>query len=143
MIFLKRKSCGLGPRVVDHGQVARSTVDRRWREQEGARVQWRTHRSRASGHSIAQKLANGGGEWRAEHGDPVAGLTGARATVWRPGDVAVVEKKLSGGSAQASGELEKSGGGCGENRRGSPPFIGAGWRWGRRCPSDNGRLEGD
>jgi hypothetical protein len=33
-------------------------------------------------------------------------------------------------SAQSSGEEEKRGGQCGENKRGSPPFIGAGGRWG-------------
>jgi hypothetical protein len=33
-------------------------------------------------------------------------------------------------STQSSGEEEKRGGQCGENKRGSPPFIGAGGRWG-------------
>jgi hypothetical protein len=29
-LFLYRKSRGLGPRVVDHGRVAQSTMDHRW-----------------------------------------------------------------------------------------------------------------
>jgi hypothetical protein len=74
---------------------------------------WRcAHQSRAFSHFKAQKLSGGGGEWRVEHGGPVAGLTGARAMVWLSGDSneAVAENKLSGGSAQASGEGEKRGG---------------------------------
>jgi hypothetical protein len=31
-LFLYRKSCGVGPRAVDHGRVARSTVNRWWHE---------------------------------------------------------------------------------------------------------------
>jgi hypothetical protein len=102
---------------------------------------WRACRSRASGHSRARKLADGGREWRAEHGDTVASLTGAQAAVWQPGDgdEAVVEKNLSGGSAQASGE----GVDAVRTGRGSPPFIWAGGRWGRQWPGGNGRLEGD
>jgi hypothetical protein len=126
MIFLKRKSCGLGPRVVDHGQVARSTVDWRRREQEGARVQWRAHWSRASGHSGARELAGGGIKWRAEHGGPISGLTKAQAALWWPGDSieAAVERKLGTGSAQDLGEGEKRWDGCSENRQRRLPFIG-------------------
>jgi hypothetical protein len=44
------------------------------------------------------------------------------------GDEVAAEKKLSGGRAEASGEGEKGGGGCGEYRRRHLPFIGA-VRW--------------
>jgi hypothetical protein len=92
-LFMYRKSRGLGPWVVDHSRVERSTVDLWRRGQEGG----------------------------------VLGLIGARAAVWglSDGDDVAVEEKLGGNSAQASGEGEKSGGGCGENRWRSLPFIGA------------------
>jgi hypothetical protein len=92
--------------VVDHDRVTPSTVDR-WRcGQEGVGVWWHAHRSRASGHSGARELIDGGKEWRTEHEDPIAGLPGAHSVVWwlGDGDKAVAEKKLDGGSTQASGE---------------------------------------
>jgi hypothetical protein len=64
-LFLYRKSRGLGPRVVDHGWVARSTVDRWRRGQEGAGAWQRAHWSGASSHSGAQELTDGGRKWRA------------------------------------------------------------------------------
>jgi hypothetical protein len=67
--------------VVDHGLVTRSTMDRRWRGQDGEGAWWCVCWSRASDHSREQKLTDGGGEWRMEHKDPIAGLTGARAVV--------------------------------------------------------------
>jgi hypothetical protein len=103
--------------VVDHSQVAWSTMDR-WRcKQEGVRA-WRcAHRSRASGHSRARELTNGNRKWRAEHEGSILGLTKAPAVVWGPGnaDEVAAEKKLNGDSAQASGEGEKRVGGCGVN----------------------------
>jgi hypothetical protein len=74
-----------------------------------------------------QELIGGGGKWRAENGAPVSGLTGARVMVWwsGDGDKLVVEEKLDGSGAQASGDGKKRGGGCGENRWRLLPFIGA------------------
>jgi hypothetical protein len=48
--------------------------------------------------------------------------------VWRPGDgdEAAVEEKLNGSSDQARWEGKNRRGRCGEERRGSPPFIGVG-----------------
>jgi hypothetical protein len=105
-LFLKRKSCGLGPRVVDHGRVARSIVEWRRCRQEGAGARWCTHWSRASNHSEAQKVTGRGREWRPDHRDHVAGLTRARVAVWQPGggDEVVADKKLGDGSTQALGE---------------------------------------
>jgi hypothetical protein len=62
-------------------------------------------------------------------GGPQPGRTvdrGPVAAVWGPsdGDDVAVEEKLGGNNTQASGEGEKSGGGCGENRWRSLPFIG-------------------
>jgi hypothetical protein len=49
----------------------------------GVGARWRAHRSSASGRSGAPKLAGGGAKGREELG---AGLTEARAALWRPGD---------------------------------------------------------
>jgi hypothetical protein len=100
---------------VDHSRVTRSTVDRWRRGQEGVGD------SRASSHSRAHELTGG------EHDGPVSGLTGAQEAVWWPsdGDEAAMEEKHGGGSAQASGEVEKRGGGRSENGWRPPPFIGA------------------
>jgi hypothetical protein len=69
----------LGPgRAVHRGLTAAWT--------EGAGARRRTHRSMASGHSSARKLTGGGATERGEHGELGSGLTGARASVWRPGD---------------------------------------------------------
>jgi hypothetical protein len=125
-----RKSRGLGPRVEDHGRVALSTVDRWWCRQDGVRVQRRAHQSMASGHSGARELAGGCGKCKAEHRGPVLRLTGAQVAVWWLGndDEVVAEEKLGSGSAQASEEGGKRGGGCGENQWRSLSFIGA-VRW--------------
>jgi hypothetical protein len=58
-------------------------VDPRWR---GQRARRRAHRSLASGHSGARKLAGGGATKRGKRGELGSGLTGARAALWRPGD---------------------------------------------------------
>jgi hypothetical protein len=80
---------------------ARSTMDRLWRGQEEAGARWRAHRSLASCHSRARELAGEGAKERGERREPVSGLTGARAAVWRSGDggEAVAEGKLSGSGA--------------------------------------------
>jgi hypothetical protein len=92
------------------------TVNKGWRGHEGSEAWPCAHRSRASGHSGAQEPIGGGRKERGDHGGPFAGLTEARAAVWRPGDgdeVAVVEK-LGGGGAQA--QREGKGGGKGAVR---------------------------
>jgi hypothetical protein len=112
--------------VVDHGWVAQSTVDWRRHRQEGSRARWHAHRSRASGCSGARELTGGGGKWRAKHGLPVLGLTGAQWAVWWPvnGDEVVAEEKLGCGSTQASVEGEMRWGRCGEIQWRCLPFIG-------------------
>jgi hypothetical protein len=59
---MKRESRGLGPWVVDHGRVTRSTVHRRRCRQKG---------------DGAWELVGKGRRQRGEHGDPVVGLTGS------------------------------------------------------------------
>jgi hypothetical protein len=58
-------------------------VDPRWR---GQMARWRAHRSLASCRSGAWKLTGGDAKWRGEQGELGAGLTRARAALWRPGD---------------------------------------------------------
>jgi hypothetical protein len=53
---------------------------------EGTKARQRAHRSMASGHSGAQKLAGGGTIERGEQGELGSGLTGARAATRWPGD---------------------------------------------------------
>jgi hypothetical protein len=72
----------------------------------------------------------GGAPWPGHmvHRGPAAVQTGGCwgvSVVWWPGDgdEAAVEEKLDYGSAQALGEGEKRGCGCGENRCRHPPFI--------------------
>jgi hypothetical protein len=67
-LFLNRKSRVLGPWVVDHGRVARSTMDWWWHGQEVTGARQCAHRCRASGHSMAQKLAGRGGARRSRCG---------------------------------------------------------------------------
>jgi hypothetical protein len=112
-LFLYRKSCGFGPRVVDHGLVAWSIMDRQRRGQEGTEAWWHACQSKASGHSRARELTGGVEKGRGEHRAPVSVLTGARAAVWWPGDgdEAVVEEKLDGDNAQALREGKRGGGG--------------------------------
>jgi hypothetical protein len=76
---------------------------------EGTRARWRARRSTASGHSGAQKLADGGTTARAEHGELGSGLTGAQASVWRPGDGGEMaeEGELGDNGTRASGEGEE------------------------------------
>jgi hypothetical protein len=69
-----------------------------WTKDTGVRR--RAHRSMASSHSGARKLADGGTTERGEHGELGSGLTGARAVVWRPGN---------GGETAEEGELSDSG----------------------------------
>jgi hypothetical protein len=102
-LFFNRKPRGLGTRAVDHGRVARSTIDRWRRVHEDVR-EWRhARKSRASYCYEVQKLTGGGKKGRGEHGDPISGLTEAQAVVWWPGggDEAAVKEELGGGSAQA------------------------------------------
>jgi hypothetical protein len=86
-------------------------ADRRTLGHGGALVRARPPATPGHGSSPARE------EKRGEHGGPFSGLTGARATVWWLGDddEATVEDELGSGSAQASGEEGKRGGGCGEN----------------------------
>jgi hypothetical protein len=55
------------------------------------------------------------------HGESISGLTGAWATVWRPGDSGeeTVEEVLGVGSAWARREEKESGERCGGGRWGS------------------------
>jgi hypothetical protein len=70
---------------------------------------WRTHRSMASGHSGARKLAGWGTTERGELGELGSGLTKARASVWRPGDggETAEEGELGNSGTHASGEGEE------------------------------------
>jgi hypothetical protein len=88
---------------MDHGRVARSTVDRWWHGREDARARRCAHRSLASGHSGVWKLVGEGAEERGEHREPILGLTRAQAVLWRLGDdgEATAERKLSGSGARA------------------------------------------
>jgi hypothetical protein len=52
------------------------------RGQGGTRTRRRTGQSRASGHSEARELADGGGKERGQHRGPFASLTGAQVAVW-------------------------------------------------------------
>jgi hypothetical protein len=70
----------------------------------------------------AQVLTSGVEKGRGEHKDPVSGLTGARAAVWWPSD-------NGRGTRQRRASLEGGSEGCGEDRWGWLPFIGAVW-WG-------------
>jgi hypothetical protein len=93
---------GPGPRcAVHHGPTVART--------EGSGARWRAHWSMASGHSGAWKLAVGRTTERGEHGELSAGLTGARASVWRPGDGGEMaeEGELGNSSTRASGEGEE------------------------------------
>jgi hypothetical protein len=91
---------------------------------KGAGARRRAHRSMASGRSGALKLTGGGAIERGELG---SGLTGARAVVWRPGDVAARRShgKLGGeGFRRGRGE-ERGLVRCGV-LRGSSGWIGPG-----------------
>jgi hypothetical protein len=70
---------------------------------EGTGAQWRAHRSMASGHSGAWKLADGGTTERGEHGEPGSGLTEARTAAWLLGydEETAGERKLGNSDAQA------------------------------------------
>jgi hypothetical protein len=76
---------------------------------EGTGVRRHAHRSMASGHSGARKLAGGGTTERGEHGELGSGLTGARAAVWRSGDdrEMVEEGELGNSNTRASEEGEE------------------------------------
>jgi hypothetical protein len=78
-------------------------MDQRWCGQGDTRVQQRAHRSSASGRYGAWKLTDGSRKERGENGDPISGLTIARAAVWWPGDggEATTEEELDGGIAQS------------------------------------------
>jgi hypothetical protein len=78
-------------------------VDRRQRGQNGDRAWWCARLSLASGHSVARELTGEGTKERGEHGEPILGLTRARAVVWRPDDGSeeAVVVVLSGGSTGA------------------------------------------
>jgi hypothetical protein len=93
---------GPGPgRAVDRGPTVART--------EGTRAWWHAHRSMASGHSGAWKLGGGGTTARGEHGELGSGLTGARASVWRPGDgeETAEERELGDSGTRALGEVEE------------------------------------
>jgi hypothetical protein len=84
------------------------------------------HWSTASGRSGALKLTSGGAKEREEHGEFGAGLTGARAVAWRPGDgsaepeAAVLDESDAQASREEKGGWER----CGEARGWCSPFIG-------------------
>jgi hypothetical protein len=105
--------------VVHRGSVAAQT-----RGRQGVVV-----RSSEQGVRSLQSIETHRRGWRrerGEHGDPVLGLIGARATVWWPGDgEAVAAMKLNGDSAQARREGIKRSGKCDEKRSECLPLIGA------------------
>jgi hypothetical protein len=59
---------------------------------EGAGARWRAHRSTASGHSGAPKVAGGGAKEREAHGELGSGLIRARAVAWRPSNGSGVKR---------------------------------------------------
>jgi hypothetical protein len=105
-LFYRGKSFRPGPHVMDHGWVARSTVDWRWREPKGTGVRRCARRSLASGHSGAQELAGWGTTERGEHEDPGSGLTGARAAVERQRDGEDERRRLELGARAKDGVRE-------------------------------------
>jgi hypothetical protein len=62
------------------------------------------------------------GRRKVEHGDLIAGLTGARSAMWWLGDGVemAAELKLNGGGARALGEGGNERGRCGESWQGRP-----------------------
>jgi hypothetical protein len=76
---------------------------------EGTGERRRAHRSMASGHSGARKLTGGGITERGEYRELRSGLTGARASVWLPGDggETAEERELSNSDTRASREGEE------------------------------------
>jgi hypothetical protein len=68
---------------------------------EERRAWWLARWSLASSYHGAQELTGEGAKERGEHGEPISGLTRARAVVWWLGDdeEAVAEGKLDGGGA--------------------------------------------
>jgi hypothetical protein len=75
---------------------------------EGIGARRHAHQSMASGHFGAWKLIGGDTTERGEHRELGAGLTGARAVAWRPGDggETAEERELSNSGARASEEGE-------------------------------------
>jgi hypothetical protein len=95
-----RDGPGLG-RAVHRGPTVART--------EGTGARRRARQSMASGHSGARKLTSGGTTVIGEHGELGSGLTGARASVWRPGDggETTEEGELGDSGTHASGEGEE------------------------------------
>jgi hypothetical protein len=86
---------------------------------------------RPSSRSGPRQLTSGGAMERGLHRESISGLTGARATVWRPGDDGeeAMVVALGGAGACERREEKESGERCGEDQVGHRPFIGGGVRW--------------